>query len=308
MRARFRSMDGVPNFDANACAGFSPSEQAKLWNAAVTYADSRGVVIRMTEMVGRSVQSLGRRAANVAIEQLGPNWRKRIEGLVEEALWRGYDLATLGLDPARERAPRRLFNKALASASGAVTGFTGGPGLALDIPLTTGLILRSIATIARAHGEDIASDEGKRACLQVFAFGGPEAQEEPEIGYWTTRAALSHGGIAILIRQTAARLGIPFSEKLLGQLLPGLGALSGGALNFVFMDYYQRLAVVHFTIRQLERSHPDPSGVRACFDNLVRQARERRRTATGVGRPALPPPDPKPTVASDAIPGPQQAI
>jgi len=32
---------------------------------------------------------------------------------------------------------------------------------------------------------------------------------------------------------------------------------------------------VHFTLRELERRH-EPDAVRACFDGLVRQARERR--------------------------------
>ena len=38
------------------------------------------------------------------------------------------------------------------------------------------------------------------------------------------------------------------------------------------MDYYQRMARVHFTIRALERRH-DPDAVRACFDSLVRAAK-----------------------------------
>jgi hypothetical protein len=44
----------------------------------------------------------------------------------------------------------------------------------------------------------------------------------------------------------------------------------------MFMDYYQQMARVHFTLRDLERRY-DASSVRAQFDALVREARERRK-------------------------------
>ena len=69
------------------------------------------------------------------------------------------------------------------------------------------------------------------------------------------------------------------SQKYLTQAVPLIGAAAGGTLNYVFMDYYQQMARVHFTLRELERRH-DPDAVRACFDSLVRQepgATSRRR-------------------------------
>ena len=52
-------------------------------------------------------------------------------------------------------------------------------------------------------------------------------------------------------------------------------AAAGGTLNYVFMHYYQQMARVHFTLRELERRH-DPATVRACFDSLLRQMRARQ--------------------------------
>jgi len=60
--------------------------------------------------------------------------------------------------------------------------------------------------------------------------------------------------------------------------LPVAGAVAGGTLNYVFMDFYQDMARVHFAIRSLERRHGEEAGVRACFDSLVAQARKRRRS------------------------------
>jgi ribosomal protein L35AE/L33A len=41
------------------------------------------------------------------------------------------------------------------------------------------------------------------------------------------------------------------------------------------MDYYQQMARVHFSIRAVERRHGADGAVRACFDQLLRQARLR---------------------------------
>ena len=148
------------------------------------------------------------------------------------------------------------------------------PGIAADLPLTTCLMMRSIAEIARSHGEDLASADTRQACIEVFAFGGPEiADEDIDIAYWTIRGGLSHASLSLLIRQVAARFGVMLSQKYLAQAVPLIGAAAGSTLNYVFMDYYQQMARVHFTLRELERRH-DPDAVRACFDSLVRKARD----------------------------------
>jgi len=140
------------------------------------------------------------------------------------------------------------------------------------------MIIRSLAEIARAHGEDIASDECRRACLEVLIMGGPETEDdEIEIGYWSTRAALGQLGIQNLVNQAAKRFGLALSNKVGAQLVPAIGAVAGASLNYIFMDYYQQMARVHFTIRAVERSTGDPAAVRACFDRLVREAREAKR-------------------------------
>jgi hypothetical protein len=137
-------------------------------------------------------------------------------------------------------------------------------------------MMRSITEIARSHGEDLGAAETRQACIEVFAFGGPEiADDDIDIAYWTIRGSLSHASLTLLIRQVAARFGVMLSQKYLTQAVPFIGAAAGSTLNYVFMDYYQQMARVHFTLRALERRH-DPDAVRACFDGMVRQLRERR--------------------------------
>ena len=268
----------IPNFAGNACAGLSDEEREELWWAAKTLADEPGIIVRFATVIGSGVDWVRGKAAEVGSKIFGDGWRTKVTETTEEVLWKAYDIATLGLGPQGEHEPWRWFNKAVTAVTGTVTGFIGVPGAAIDIPITTLLIMRSIAEIARSKGEDLASDETKRACLQVFAFGGPNIDEDaPETSYWSTRMALSHGTIEALIKQVATRFGIALSEKFMAQAVPIAGALTGGTLNYVFMDYYQQMARVHFILRHLERKHGDDSAVRPCFDNLVRQARARKK-------------------------------
>jgi hypothetical protein len=281
-----RSMD-QPDVTDNACAGLDAADHARLTEAAGILLDARGIVIRTGEWLGGKLHGVGRRFTDVGPHLLGEDWQARYQALVESALRNAYRVGTLGLDGESERRPWRWFNKLIAAATGGASGFVGVPGIAADLPITTCLMMRSIAEIARSHGEDLASAGTRQACIEVFAFGGPEIEDEDiDIAYWTIRGSLSHASIAVLIRQVSARFGVMLSQKYLTQAVPLIGAAAGSTLNYVFMDYYQQMARVHFTLRELERRH-DPDVVRACFEALVRQLRARR-----AGRRRLPKPLP----------------
>src|SRR5262245_52810214 len=59
------------------------------------------------------------------------------------------------------------IHKAAVTASGAVGGAFGLPALAIELPLSTTIILRSIADIAKAEGEDLELVESRLACIEV---------------------------------------------------------------------------------------------------------------------------------------------
>jgi hypothetical protein len=67
------------------------------------------------------------------------------------------------------------------------------------------------------------------------------------------------------------------SEKALAQIVPVGGLLAGAGVNYAFIDYYQQMATVHFTIRDVERRTADPSTVKACFSQTVRDVRRVRK-------------------------------
>jgi len=278
-----------------ASAGFlTAHEQSELWQAAILMADSRGLLMRLTAMFGRRIEALRARISKTGDRLGGPAWAEltqRAQDAVEDTLWNSYEFATAGLTAVpripRPKRPRRSgTHKLLTAASGVASGFVGLPGVLFDIPFTTTTILRSIAEVARDAGEDITSEDTKRACLEVLAFGGPtSADDETEIGYWATRIGMNHLAVNVLIKSAAGRFGLVLSEKFLAQAVPLAGAVTGGALNYAFTDYYQTMAQVHFCLRGLDRRTGQPAEVRKCFAEMVTAARDRRRISR---RPAPP--------------------
>ena len=73
---------------------------------------------------------------------------------------------------SREKKASIKLHRFLVTASGCVGGFFGGLGMVFEIPISTCLMIRSIADIARSEGEDLTTPETRLACVEVLAFGG----------------------------------------------------------------------------------------------------------------------------------------
>lgn len=214
-----------------------------------------------------------------AINLLPRELKRRLERGVQHSMYRTLRLAVGSLGPVAPparaaRSSRDWAHKLAVIGSGAVGGFFGPLSTLAELPVATALMMRSIAAIARAEGEDIhGSREARLACVQVFALGGrTRDDEDAEVGYYGLRLTLGlhferilefagkgsgpHIPAMIqLVRATAARFGVVVSDKLAAQLVPVAGAISGAALNLVFMQHYQDVARGHFIVRRLERDY-----------------------------------------------------
>ena len=187
----------------------------------------------------------------------------------------------------RNQSNRRTHTFATA-ITGAVGGFFGLPGLLVELPVTTTVMLHSIASIAASQGEDLTQPDSALACLEVLALG-PEGRtgEAVESAYYATRAAMAQvtrdaaayvaqkglakeGAPALVsfLSKIAARFGLEVSEKAAAQLIPVAGAAGGLALNVLFTKHFQRIAWGHFTVRRLERKYGE---------DLIRQEYEQVR-------------------------------
>lgn len=264
---------------------------------------TRALPAPVVDAVGHATETAMRGALHVALATLPKAAETAEPGSEAQALaplgpdlapsWRTRALELLGRFPPGDRG-----HKALAAVSGAIGGAFGITTLAVELPVSTTLMLRSIAEIAQREGEDMADPEAALACMQVFALGGRGATQgegaagnAAESGYFAVRGALAKAmseaaryaagrglvdeSAPALMRfagQVGARFGGVVSQKLAAQAVPVLGALGGAAVNTAFMDHFQSIARGHFTVRRLERRYGKA---------LVREAYEAERAALG---------------------------
>ena len=237
---------------------------------AVEALERTTLVARLSAIAGRQVDLAGR----FVPERFSAIARGASTLAIRAALHGA--LKSLGRQPVAAGADRRsrLIHRGLAAAAGAAGGVFGLVGLAVELPVSTTLMLRSIADIARHAGEDMADPEAALACLEVFALGGKPGREGEEAGYFAIRGALAKSvseaarfmlqrrvidetapALVRLVAQIAARFGVVVSQKLAAQAVPVLGALGGASLNYAFADHFQKLAHGHFAVRRLERRY-----------------------------------------------------
>ncbi|MBE7186212.1 MAG: EcsC family protein [Methylobacterium mesophilicum] len=197
------------------------------------------------------------------------------------------------------------FHTALAALSGAAGGAFGLATLPVELPLSTTIILRSIADIARSEGENLEDTAAALACLEVFALGGGrEAGPASNSGYLAVRAILAKSvqqatrvmlqrGLAdeaapALVRfigQIVARFSVAVSQKIMAQAVPLVGAVAGAAINAAFTEHYQSLARAHFQVRRLERTY-GISAVRREYERILQSMEARDPAGTDARRPS----------------------
>lgn len=244
---------------------FEPSDVNDLKKAKLLL-ENPGVAAKLTRFLGTPIEK--------GFKLLPANWSGTIGELTQTALSRAVETAVFTMNAHGEKASNRWHKMAVATTGG-IGGFFGLPALAMELPVSTTLMLRSIADIARSEGESIHGMESKMACIEVFALGGPTSGDDgAESGYFAVRAALAQAitraaehvaggglaqkgskGLVRLILIVAERFSIQVTEKAAAQAIPALGAAGGAIINTVFLDHFQEMARGHFIVRRLERKY-----------------------------------------------------
>lgn len=254
------------------------AEDQEALREAHTLLTKPGLAARLADLFGRPLESVFR--------ALPKSVHGSIEAAVQKAVRQCLDVAVNSLGkPGGPRAD--LLHRVATGVAGAAGGAFGLAALAVELPVTTTVMMRSIADIARRQGEDLRDPEARLACLSVFALGGRGSQDDAsESGYYAIRAmlaktvsdtaryiaerGLAEEGAPVLVRflaTIASRFGVVVSEKAAAQAVPVIGAAGGATINVLFMEHFQNVARGHFTIRRLERRY-GAGPVRAEYEQL----------------------------------------
>ena len=242
--------------------------------------------IKASNYIGRPVE--------FAIEKIDS---KMLNEATSKALRKSLDIAVGTIDTQREPTSASNFlHKTMVAGSGAIGGFFGLPALVLELPVSTTIMLRSIADIAQSQEHDLSNMAIRLSCLEVFALGSNKTDSDnaAESAYYSTRAtlalemkaalkavekmstqaiqdALQRGQMPLLIKfvsTIASRFGLTVSEKLIAQAIPVIGSAGGAAINLMFIQHFQDMAEGHFTVKRLESRYGE-AAIEKIYNEIV---------------------------------------
>jgi hypothetical protein len=226
-----------------------------------------GLTARIAALIGKPIEA--------GFRLLPKNWNEKVADITQAALLKGLEFAVRTMGEAETKGSRDWLHKILVTGSGIAGGAVGLASLPVELPISTTIILRSIADIARSEGHSVSLLEVKLACLEVLALGGKKTEGAfAGEGYWVVRAALARAvseaaayiaerGLAEegapplvrLIATIASRFSIVVAEEVAAKAVPLIGAAAGGTINYLFMDHFQEMARGHFIVKRLEKSY-----------------------------------------------------
>jgi hypothetical protein len=257
------------------------SELAFLQEAA-KFLESPSVLTRIANKLGQPIEFLQHqlpdRVKGAITAATDKSLRKALEIAVQTIPQQGIAMNFTEAQRVAEEGNR--WHTLGTAFTGTVGGFFGLAALPLELPVTTTLMLRSIAQNADSFGADLKEARTQLECLYVFTLGTPSKLDDAlETSYYASRLGFSEllqqaaryvaahsvqeilkgldkGTAPILVKllaKIAAQFEIAVSEKVLSGAIPIVGAAGGAVINAAFTHYFNEAAKFHFGIRKLEK-------------------------------------------------------
>ena len=239
---------------------------------AVNLLENPSLGVKIADLIGSPIEK--------AIACLPDSTKKNIGVVAQKAVQAALNLSLKTLDHQHVPNAKRpessdWWHIAGTITTGAIGGAFGILALPIELPISTTIILRSIADVARSEGADLSKVDTQLECVRVLALGGPSrSDDDVEIGYFVVRDALAtmvsnaaahiaekeldaKGAPALvqLIVKVAELYSITITEKAAGQLVPVIGAIAGAGINAMFTGHFQDMARGHFTVLRLESEY-----------------------------------------------------
>ena len=125
-------------------SGFSKSDLADLMRAK-NLLEHPSLASRVSAILGSPIER--------GISMLPDRFQKTVHQASEAALMKALDVAVGSLNETAIKPSKNRLHKLAAATSGAIGGVFGLAALAFELPVSTTIMLRSIADIAKAKGK-----------------------------------------------------------------------------------------------------------------------------------------------------------
>ncbi|MBK7998613.1 MAG: EcsC family protein [Verrucomicrobia bacterium] len=244
----------------------TPAEISDLARAKALL-ENPGFTARLAGTLGKPIEQ--------GFKLLPSGWQGVVNKAAKASLISALNAAVTTMGSKQPRSASERWHKMLVGASGGVGGLFGLAALPVELPVSTTLMLRSIADIARSEGHDIKDPVIKLSCLEVFALGSKSDVDDAAEGtYWAVRAGLAKAvseaaaylaqknaveqsapALLRLVTAIAGRFGVIVSEQAAAKAVPIVGAAGGATINILFMSHFQDMARGHFIVKRLESKY-----------------------------------------------------
>ncbi len=162
----------------------------------------------------------------------------------------------------------RRWAMGYAVTGGGAAGAFGALGLAVDVPATVALALRTTRLVGLCYGFGADTEAERTHILDILALAGANSREERaeaierlaegraamDAGDWQkiVRLAGQTTGSVAATQRVAATLGVNLSTRKIAQLAPVIGAAVGAGVNAAFQRDVADAAQFAYRARWLE--------------------------------------------------------
>ena len=166
------------------------------------------------------------------------------------------------LDAVAQYFVRKYRTRALIT--GAITGMPGGlwalVAAGADVQLTAIYAVRMAADVAQSYGYDTSLAEEQAHLAEVLALAAG-IDSLRGIGNWLTREGVMHM-LPEALPKVMMRISVEITEeqaaKWVGRLIPGVGALVGGTIDYTFLRVAGERALAYYRNRYLAEHGIEP--------------------------------------------------
>lgn len=276
------------------------SAERQFLREAVDYLENPSYLMKLADAIGKPLHAIGMAVVPEKVATIGQKVLLQASNWAANSVW-SPEGNELDFAQAQQLSGWDGFwHKVATGVAGAGSGAFGLAGLAVELPVTTGIMVRSIAAIAARFGEDTRDPAVRLECVSILGQGGGAGTDDAlQSTYLTARVGMSalirdaatvlarEGSLSVaemvtrgtapamvaLIGRIASQFNIRVSEKLAAQSVPVFSAVTGAAINVAFTDHFNRVATYHFGIRKLERQY-GTEVVQAIYTEELRRVKE----------------------------------
>lgn len=141
-----------------------PESDRKELQFAKNLLENPGVAAKITNFIGAPIEK--------GLGLLPDNWKTSIGDVTKTALMKASDAAIFTMKDLPGESSSNRWHKLCAAVSGGIGGFFGISAIAVELPISTTIMLRSIADIARSEGESRTPQTGidRSVCGKWLCF------------------------------------------------------------------------------------------------------------------------------------------